>query len=210
LSGAVRHFWGWVLLFVGVIGLIMPIMPGWVFIIPGLIILSDYFTWARRLLDYLKETVHYEQWRGRVPFTRKPEWTMAEIPIGTIHEEGILVTSEVAVDFLGMEGARVLGTPHMIGHMERTCRNAVLPFLEKGNDTVGTEVNVKHLAASPMGSRVSFRAEVVSVEERRVNFKVEAFDEVEKIGEGTHQRAVIDVARFAERMQRKLRERAAD
>jgi fluoroacetyl-CoA thioesterase len=133
-----------------------------------------------------------------------PDWN-------AVHEEGLLVTSEVAVTFLGVEeGARVLGTPHMIGHMERTCRNAVLPFLEKGNDTVGTEVNVKHLAASPMGSRVSFRAEVVSVEERRVNFKVEAFDDVEKIGEGTHQRAVIDVARFAERMQRKLRERAAD
>ena len=54
MSGAVRHVWGWVLLILGVIGLILPIMPGWVFLIPGLIILSDYFPWARRLLDWAK------------------------------------------------------------------------------------------------------------------------------------------------------------
>jgi len=126
-----------------------------------------------------------------------------EIPIGTVHEEGLLVTSEVAVDFLGLEDARVLGTPHMIGHLERTCRNAVLPFLDEGYDTVGTHVNVYHLAATPIGLRVSFRAEVTSVEERRVNFKVEAYDEAEKIGEGTHQRAIVNVARFGARVQAK-------
>ncbi|HWQ53593.1 MAG TPA: thioesterase family protein [Bryobacteraceae bacterium] len=135
---------------------------------------------------------------------------MAQIPIGTVHEEGLLVTSEVAVNFMELEEARVLGTPHMIGYMERTCRNAVLPFLEKGYDTVGTHVNVSHLAATPMGMQVNFRAEVVSVEERRINFKVEAFDAKEKIGEGTHQRAVINVARFAQKVQEKLREKAAD
>lgn len=188
----------------------MPIMPGWVFIIPGLVILSDYFPWARRLLDFLKEKARYEEWRGRVPFTHKQEWRMPEIPIGTVHEEGLLVTSEVAITFLGVEEARVLGTPHMIGYMERTCRNAVLPFLEKGYDTVGTHVNIYHLAAAPMGMRVSFRAEVVSVEDRRINFKVEAFNDDEKIGEGTHQRAVINVARFAQKVQEKLKERAVD
>lgn len=133
-----------------------------------------------------------------------------QIPIGTVHEEGLLVTSELAVDFLGIEGARVLGTPYMIGYMERNCRNAVLPFLEDGQDTVGTLVNVAHLAATPIGMRVSFRAEVVSVEDRRIGFKVEAFDEVEKIGEGTHQRAIVNVARFAARVQGKqTREEAA-
>jgi fluoroacetyl-CoA thioesterase len=188
----------------------MPIMPGWIFIIPGLVILSDYFAWARRLLDYVKRKVHYEQWRSRIPFKHKREVSMAQIPIGTVHEEGILVTSEAAVDFLGLEEARVLGTPHMIGYMERTCRNAVLPFLEEGHDTVGTHVDVAHLAASPIGARVSFRAEVVSVDGRRIAFKVEAFDDVEKIGEGTHKRMVVNVARFAQRVQQKLRDRAAD
>ena len=91
----------------------------------------------------------------------------------------------------------------MIGWMERTCRDAVLSFLETGHDTVGTHVNVYHLAATPVGMTVTFRTEVTSVEDRRVNFKVEAFDEKEKIAEGTHQRFVVNVARFAARVQEK-------
>jgi uncharacterized membrane protein YbaN (DUF454 family) len=59
LSGAVRHIWGWVLVLLGVIGLIMPIMPGWIFLIPGLVILSDYFAWARRLVDWAKRKSGY-------------------------------------------------------------------------------------------------------------------------------------------------------
>ncbi len=130
---------------------------------------------------------------------------MAEIPVGTVHEESLLVTPDLAVDFMGAEDARVLGTPHMIGHMERTARNTLLPYLEPGYDTVGTVVNVAHLAATPIGMSVRFRAEVISVEDRRVTFKVEAFDEAEKIGEGAHQRFIVNVARFAERVQAKLR-----
>ena len=75
---------------------------------------------------------------------------MATIPIGTKGEQKLLVTSEVAINFLGMEGARVLSTPHMIGFMERTCRDTVLPLLDQGYDTVGTHVNVAHLAAAPL------------------------------------------------------------
>lgn len=130
---------------------------------------------------------------------------MAEIPLGTAHEESLLVTGEVTVDFMGVEDARVLGTPHMIGYMERTARNTVLPYLEPGYDTVGTLVNVVHLAATPIGMSVRFRAEVISVDGRRVNFKVEAFDEAEKIGEGTHERFIVNVSRFAGRAQAKLR-----
>ena len=125
---------------------------------------------------------------------------MATIPIGTKGEERILVTSEVAIDFLGMEGARVLSTPHMIGWMERTCRNTVLPLLDPGYDTVGTHVNVSHLAAAPMGMSVRFTAEVTAVNDRRIDFRVEAWDEKEKIGEGTHERAIINVAKFATRL----------
>ena len=125
---------------------------------------------------------------------------MANIPIGTSGEEKLLVTSEVAINFLGMNGARVLSTPHMIGFMERTCRNTVLPLLDAGYDTVGTHVNVAHLAATPMGTTVTFRAEVIKVSERRVEFRVEAWDEKEKIGEGTHERAIINVAKFATKM----------
>jgi len=97
---------------------------------------------------------------------------MANIPVGARHEEKLLVTNENAINFLGMEGARVLSTPHMIGYMERTCRNLVLPMLEPGHDTVGTHVNVAHLAAAPLGMMVTFKAEVTGVRDRRVEFRV--------------------------------------
>lgn len=122
------------------------------------------------------------------------------IPVGAKHEETILVTSDVAIDFLGLDGPRVLSTPSMILWMEKTCRNLILKYLEKGYDTVGTEVHVKHLAAAPMGMSVTFRAEVLAVNERRVTLRVEAEDEKEKIGEGTHERTIINVARFAAKM----------
>jgi fluoroacetyl-CoA thioesterase len=128
---------------------------------------------------------------------------VADIPVGTRHEEKLVVTPDVAIDFMGVKDARVLSTPNMILGLERTSRDAVLPLLDPGYDTVGTHVNVYHLAATPVGMTVTFRTEVTSVEDRRVNFKVEAFDEKEKIAEGTHQRFIVNVARFAARVQEK-------
>ena len=130
---------------------------------------------------------------------------MANIPVGTKGEYNTAVTSDIAINFLGVTDARVLSTPHMIGLMERTCRDTVLPLLDRGFDTVGTHVNVYHLAAAPMGSRVTFRAEVTEVNGRRVEFRVEAVTEKEKIGEGTHQRTIIDVAKFAAKQAAKQR-----
>jgi predicted thioesterase len=91
----------------------------------------------------------------------------------------------------------------MIGLMERTCRDTVLPQLEPGYDTVGTHVDVFHLAAAPIGATVNVTAEITAVAERRVEFRVEAWDEKEKIGEGMHERAIINVAKFAARMAEK-------
>jgi len=125
------------------------------------------------------------------------------IQIGAMREEKVLVTPDVAIDFLGMEGARVLSTPHMIGFMERTSRNLAVEMLEPGHDTVGTHVDVSHLAAAPLGANVTFRAEIIGVDGRRVKFRVEAWDDKEKLGEGTHERAVINVARFAAKMMSK-------
>jgi len=130
---------------------------------------------------------------------------MANIPIGTKGESQLLVTTEVAINFMGTEGARVLSTPHMIGYMERTCRDTVLPLLDAGYDTLGTHVNVSHLAATPLGMTVTFRAEVTGVTGRRVQFRVEAWDEKEKVGEGTHERAIINIAKFATRLAEKLK-----
>ena len=125
---------------------------------------------------------------------------MPQIPVGTKSEHQLLVTSEVSINVLGLEGARVLATPHLIGFLEMTARNAVKPLLEDGFDTVGTHVDVRHLAATPMGMRATFHAEVTAVEDRRVRFRVEAFDEREKIAEGTHERFIVNVGRFAARL----------
>jgi len=129
---------------------------------------------------------------------------MPSIPVGATGQQKVLVTSEIAINFLGLEGARVLGTPFMIMLMEMTSRDTIKRYLEEGFDSVGTEVNVKHLAATPLGMSVTFHAEILEVNDRRVLCKVEAFDEREKIGEGTHERFVINVERFAARLQKKL------
>ncbi|MDP8981234.1 MAG: thioesterase family protein [Acidobacteriota bacterium] len=130
---------------------------------------------------------------------------MPDLPIGTRGEERRRVTPEIAIDFLGLPGARVLGTPFMIMMMEITCRNSVLSLLGKGYDTVGTEVCIRHLAATPLGMEVTYRSELIAAEDRRLRFKVEAFDDKEKVGEGTHERGIINVAKFAARLEGKLK-----
>jgi predicted thioesterase len=133
---------------------------------------------------------------------------MERIEIGAVREEKVRVKDENAINFLGLPGARVLSTPHMIGYMERTSRNLVLPMLEPGDDSVGTIVNVAHLCGAPLGSEVTFRAEIESVEGRRVNFRVKAYDDQHLVGEGTHQRFVVTIATFADKMKRKLEKSA--
>jgi fluoroacetyl-CoA thioesterase len=128
---------------------------------------------------------------------------MREIPIGARGQIDLLVTSEVAIDFMGVEDARVLATPHLVWNLEWACHRALAPFLDEGEDSVGTDVQVKHLAATPMGMSARFLAEVIAVDGRRVRFKVEAHDEKEKISEGTHERVVVNVAKFAARVKAK-------
>src|ERR1700680_1492089 len=105
---------------------------------------------------------------------------MAGIPVGLKGEHRCAVTGDIAIDFLGIEGTRVLGTPFMIMLLEMAARNSILPLLDPGYDSVGTEVNVRHLAATPMGMEVTFQSEVIAVDDRRVRFKVEAFDPKEQ------------------------------
>jgi fluoroacetyl-CoA thioesterase len=128
---------------------------------------------------------------------------MPNLKIGLTGEHRRTVTPDIAVDFLGLEGARVLGTPFMIMLIEMTARDSMLPLLEPGYDSVGTEVSVRHLAATPMGMEVRFKTEVIAVEDRRVRFKVEAFDAKEQIADGTHERFIVNVERFAKRLAEK-------
>ena len=129
---------------------------------------------------------------------------MTNIPLGTSLERKQLVTSDVAIRFIGLEEARVLSTPCLIGFLELTARDAVFGLLEPGYDRVGTHVDVRHLAATPIGMEVTTRAEVVGLDERRVTFKLEAYDKRDKVAEGIHERFIINVARFAARLQAKL------
>lgn len=127
---------------------------------------------------------------------------MADIPIGARGQREELVTDRNAISFLGRDDARVLSTPWLITYLEMTARDTVKPYLLDAEDTVGTQVNVSHLAASPLGATARFFAEVTGVNGRRVEFAVEAWEGQTKIAEGTHERAIIDVARFAERLRR--------
>ena len=138
------------------------------------------------------------------PITRRArivcKINMAEFEIGAKREEVLKVGHENAITFLGMQGPRVLSTPQMILFMERACRNLVLSMMDPGHDTLGTHVNVSHCAAAPMGASVTFIAELLAVNERRVEFRVEARYGEKIVGEGTHQRTIVEVARFAEKM----------
>lgn len=107
------------------------------------------------------------------------------------------VTLEDCITFLGDAVPPSLSTPRMILWMEHTARDAALPRLNDGEDTVGTLVNVRHQSAIPLGHEVRFTAEVTEVDRRRLTFRVEAWAGEEKVGEGTHERFRVDVARFA-------------
>lgn len=114
-----------------------------------------------------------------------------------------VVTDDEAIHFLGDAIPSSLSTPAMILWLEITARDGVLPLLAPGQDTVGVRVNVAHLAATPVGMKVTCRARLTAVDRRRLTFEVEAYDEKDKIGEGTHERFIIDVARYAERLKTK-------
>lgn len=117
--------------------------------------------------------------------------------VGIRHEESIIVDDSTAISFLGHPDARVLGTPWMILWMERTSREAVKPSLPPGWDTVGTAVNIRHLSAAGMGARVLFRAEVLEQEELRILFRISAETDHGLVGEGTHERTMVHIERFA-------------
>jgi fluoroacetyl-CoA thioesterase len=98
----------------------------------------------------------------------------------------------------------VLSTPHLIALMEGVSQVVIAPHLEEGQTAVGTHVDMKHLAATPVGMQVRVRAELLEVNGRRLRFHVEAWDEVEKIGEAEHERFIIDTDRFMRRVEEKV------
>jgi predicted thioesterase len=122
---------------------------------------------------------------------------------GTIGERQFVVEPKHAIDFADGGMPAVLSTPWLIWFLEHAARDAVLPFLDPGESTVGAFLEVRHLAPTPLGETVVCRARVVQADGAVVSFQLEAHDEHEVIGRGLHKLCVINVDRFAQRVHRK-------
>lgn len=122
------------------------------------------------------------------------------LSIGSTGEVSTITTPDQAITFDGPPPLAVFSTPALLWQLEAAAHAALAPYLEPGEASVGTTASIRHLAPTPIGMRVTARARVTAIDGRRVSFAVEAFDETEKIGEGTHERFIIDLARFASRV----------
>jgi len=128
---------------------------------------------------------------------------MEEIVPGLVGQSEMVVHEENTARHLGSGNVAVLATPEMVRLMERAAVAAVDHLLPDGYRTVGVGVDVQHLAATPVGMKVRAQAELIAIVGRKLTFRVEADDEVERIGEGEHKRAIIDLERFKERVETK-------
>jgi fluoroacetyl-CoA thioesterase len=128
-----------------------------------------------------------------------------EIKSGLRGSAELTVGEEHTAPSIGSGHVHVLATPVMINLIEAAALAAVEHLLPAGYQSLGTHLDVRHIAATPVGMRVHAMAEVVSVDGRTIRFRVEARDEVELIGDGSHERVVVNVAKFDQRLQRKLK-----
>ena len=124
-----------------------------------------------------------------------------KLEVGMTGEATTMVVRENSAAYLGAGGVEVFATPMMILLMENASSGAVTRALDPGDTTVGTLVNVKHLTATPLGQQVRAIAELIEIDGRRLVFKVEAYDEHKKIGEGQHERFIINLERFLKRLE---------
>src|SRR5919206_4488861 len=125
---------------------------------------------------------------------------LAKLKPGLRGEAGLVVSAEHTAPRVGSGAVSVLATPVMINLMEAAALAAVERFLPSGYQSLGTVLNVRHIAATPVGMRVTASATLEKVEGRTLAFRVEAHDERELIGDGTHERVVVNVAKFDERV----------
>ncbi len=131
---------------------------------------------------------------------------MLKINLGISKKIATTVTNDLLASSVGSGTADVYSTPMMIALMENASMNCIADFLEAGETSVGTEINVKHISASPVGIEVYAISTVTSVDGRKVDFKIEAFDKAGKIGEATHSRFVLNADKFMAKAKAKLDE----
>jgi fluoroacetyl-CoA thioesterase len=131
--------------------------------------------------------------------------TMKSIPVGAAGSFSLVVMPDhLASRFKDTTLPPVLATPVMIMIMENAALNAIKPYLDAGESALGTRVDVRHLAATPVGRHVTGEARVTGIDGRRIEFAIRATDGNEEIGTGTHERTMINLAKLAERMQAKF------
>ena len=128
---------------------------------------------------------------------------MSLVP-GAVHEVARSVTPDLTADAMGNRGVRVFATPHVIGLLEKAAAGLIHPTLPPGASTVGTMIEMRHLAATPVGMTVRARATLLETDGRRFLFQVEAWDATEKIAEGRHERVVVvSLEKFLDRAMKK-------
>ncbi|HEX7052738.1 MAG TPA: thioesterase family protein [Burkholderiales bacterium] len=133
---------------------------------------------------------------------------LSHIAPGLTGSASLVVAEEHTAPRIGSGAIRVLATPVMINLFEAAALAAVERLLPEGHQSLGTVLDIRHIAATPVGMRVTASAAVEKIEGRTLLFRVEAHDERELIGDGRHERVVVNVARFDERVQRKIRGRS--
>jgi fluoroacetyl-CoA thioesterase len=124
---------------------------------------------------------------------------------GATNTIAIVVDESMTADRFGNSGVQVLATPMLVSYFELAAHQLAMPALAPGQGTVGSHIDIHHLAATPIGMRVTFRATLTERDGRRLVFRVEADDEREHVGEGTHERFVVDMQRFMGRIATKGR-----
>jgi len=123
--------------------------------------------------------------------------------VGEVGEQAIPTDLKHAVEFHGDGMPAVVSTPHLVGFLERTARQTIAPHLDENERSVGIEIDIRHLAPTPVGQMIYCRAQVISVEDRKITFQIEARDEHEVIVRGVHKRAVIRTESFSRRVREK-------
>ena len=125
--------------------------------------------------------------------------------VGIKNSVTMTVTENDTARAEGSGSLEVYATPAMIALMEKTCCEAVAPYLEDGQSTVGTKIDVSHVSATPVGMNVTAECELTEIDGRRLLFSVEAYDDAGLIGKGTHERFIINCDRFSEKTYAELK-----
>ncbi|MEJ2657215.1 MAG: thioesterase family protein [Desulfobacterales bacterium] len=129
-----------------------------------------------------------------------------ELKIGITHEMERETTEDMSAQKVYPHVPNVYATRAMVGHIEEVCADMVLPYLKEGQQTVGTGMTFKHMAATPLGMKVHYKAKLTDVDGPKLVFEVEGFDEVDKIGEATHYRFIINAEKFNKQVAKKAKE----